>query len=113
MAIVDHYEDFYASHNHMPGSDHSLKVTGTVVFRTGGCECDLRETTGNTGTNLMLHLDLVLTPPPEGSAVPEVLTPCPVEWSVEAPALEYDQVEFHVVGTDDEPPAVIKVDHPT
>jgi hypothetical protein len=113
VQIVDHYEDFYASHDHMPGSDRALKVTGTVVFRTGGCTAELREHEGNPGINpLMLTLDLVLTAPPEGTAVPEVLTPVSVEWSVDDPPTEYRQVQFKVVGTDDEPPPVIDVEHP-
>lgn len=113
MEGVHAYEDFYASHNHMPGSDRTMRVTGTVVFLTGGWSCELRPTEGNTGINpQMLSLDLVLQSPPEGSAVPEVLTPCAVEWSVDDPPIEYQQVQFRVIGTDDEPPPVIDVDHP-
>ena len=103
MRIVDHYEDVYASHDHMPGSDHVLRVTAAVVFKTGGCSAELHEHKGNTGINpAMLTLDLVLSPPPEGSAVAEVLTPTQVEWSVDTPAIEYREVQFHVVGTEDE-----------
>jgi hypothetical protein len=110
---VHAYEDFYASHNHMPGSDRALRVTGTVVFVTGGWSCELRETEGNTGINPeMLSLDLVITPPADGVAVPEVLTPVQVEWSIDDPQTEYRQVQFRVVGTDDEPPPVIDVQHP-
>jgi hypothetical protein len=90
MQGVHAYEDFYASHNHMPGSGRTMRVTGTVVFLTGGWSCALRETAGNTGINPeMLGLDLELEPPPEGAAVPEVLTPCAVEWSVDDPQIDY------------------------
>ncbi len=113
MGIVDHYEDFYASHDHMPGSDHAIRVTGTVVCRTGGCSAELQERRGNTGINPeMLHLNLILTAPPEGSAVTEVLTPISLEWSVDEPQIDYREVEFHVVGTDDDPPPVLDVVHP-
>lgn len=113
MQVVDHYEDFYASHNHMPGSDRAVNVTGCVVFRTGGCSAELRSHEGNPGVNpQMLRLDLVITPPPDGTAVTEVLTPVPVEWSDADPQIEYLQVQFDVVGTDDEPPPIIDVEHP-
>ncbi len=97
----------------MPGSARTMRVTGTVVFRTGGWSCSLRPTEGNTGINTrMLSLDLVLQRP-DGDAVPEVLTPCDVEWSADDPAIEYEQVQFRVVGgTDDDPPPVIDVEHP-
>jgi hypothetical protein len=113
VRIVDHYEDFYASHNHMPGSGREMKVTGTVVCRTGGCSAELRDHEGNAGINpQMLALDLVLTGPDDGTAVTDVLTPIPVEWRVSDPAIEYREVQFFVVGTEDEPPPVIGVDHP-
>lgn len=113
MRIVDHYEGFYAGHEHMPGSDHALRSTGTVVFSTGGCSAELKGHEGNTGINPeILALDLVLTPPPEGTAVTQALTPVPVEWSAADPEIEYRQVQFRVVGADDEPPPVIDVTHP-
>jgi len=113
VRIVDHYEDFYASHNHMPGSAHAMKVAGTVVCSTDGCSAELREHEGNAGINPeMLTLDLVLNPPPEGTSVTEVLTPIPVEWAVADPEIEYRQVQFHVVVTEDDPPPVIDVEHP-
>jgi hypothetical protein len=113
MQAVNAYEDFEAIHDHMPGSEHVLRVTGTVVFATSGWSCELRETSGNNGINqLMLSLDLVLEGPPEGSTVSEVLTPCPVEWQTDNPAIDYKQVQFHV-NTDDPPPPVIDVIHPT
>jgi hypothetical protein len=111
--MIHAYEDFYASHNHMPGSGRTMRVLGTVVFTTDGWSCDLRATEGNTGINpQMLSLDLVLEGPPEGSDVSEVLTPCKVEWTAEDPAIEYKQVEFRVIGSDDAPPPPIDVDHP-
>jgi len=35
-----------------------------------------------------------------------------VQYIVENPAIEYQEVAFHVVGAPDEPPATIQVDHP-
>jgi hypothetical protein len=113
VGIVDHYEKFYASHDHMPGSEHTLRVTGTVVCRTGGCAAKLQEHEGNAGINPeMLHLDLILTAPQEGSAVTEVLTPVSLDWSIDDPQIDYGQVQFNVVGTDDKPPPVLDVEHP-
>ena len=113
MQGVHEYKDFYASHDHMPGSDRTLRVTGTVVFRTGGWSACLEETDGNTGINpKMLVLNLVITPPEEGAVTTDALTPVEVEWSVDDPQIEYEQVEFRVVGSDDDPPPVIDVVHP-
>jgi hypothetical protein len=111
MKIVESYDGFNASHNDMPGAGKTMQVTGTVVFRTGGCTCELRRTEGPTGINdRMLSLDLVMTPP-EGAAT-EVLTPCEVSWREDGVEIEYQQVEFRVVGTEDAPPPVIEVEHP-
>lgn len=113
MQGVHTYEDFYASHDHMPGSGRTMRVTGTVVFATGGWSAELKATEGNTGINTaMLSLDLVLTAPAEGTAVTEVLTPCAVEWTADDPPIEYTEVQFQVVGSEDEPPPPIPVDHP-
>lgn len=113
MQGVHAYEDFYASHDHMPGSSRTMRVTGTVVFATGGWSAKLRATEGNTGINqAILGLDLVLDAPSEGTGVTEVLTPCPVEWSADDPSIEYQEVEFRVVGSTDEPPPRLKVVHP-
>jgi len=113
MRGVHAYEDFYASHDHMPRSDRTLRVSGTVVFTTSGWSCSLRQTEGNTGINpTMLSLDLLLTEPPPDTPVMDVLTPCPVEWSVDDPAIEYQQVQFRVRGSEDEPPPTIEVVHP-
>ncbi|HEV2815328.1 MAG TPA: hypothetical protein VGW10_18880 [Solirubrobacteraceae bacterium] len=113
MGVVDHYEDFYASHDHMPGSSRTMRVKGTVVFARGGATAELREHEGNPGINpQMLPLDLVLTPPGYDAPTTPALHPVPVEWSVDDPSIEYRQVQFFVVGTDDEPPPVIDVEHP-
>ena len=110
MDAVHEYQDFYASHDHMPGSQGTMRVLGVVVFRHGGWQAELRRTEGNTGINpRMLALDLVLTGPPGASTT--ALENVPVEWSEEN-ADEYEQVQFRVVGTTDEPPPVIKVGHP-
>ncbi|MBE2316793.1 hypothetical protein DVA67_012485 [Solirubrobacter sp. CPCC 204708] len=111
MSVVAHYEDFTAIHDHMPGSDGALRVSGTVVCRTDGCTAELRDYEGNPGINpRMLVLELALSGPEGGAA--EVLTPIPVEYVLSEPGLEYEQVEFRVSGTDDEPPPVVEVQHP-
>jgi hypothetical protein len=111
MQGVDHYEDFTAICDHMPGKAPTLRVSGTVWTSTDSWTCKLRATPGNTGSNQrMLSLDLVLTAPT--GVANEVIVPNPVEWS-EQPAYEYDQVHFRVVGTDDRPPDTIDVVHPT
>lgn len=113
MRGVHTFEDFSASHDHMPGSARTLRVSGVVVFSTGGWACRLQEAEGNTGTNQeMLSLDLILQPPAKGSSVTEVLTPHPVEWSLDDPAIDYRQVQFNIVGSDDVPPPVLDIDHP-
>ncbi len=114
MQGVHAYEDFYASHDHMPGSDRTLRVTGTVVFRTGGWSACLQPTEGNTAINpQMLSLNLVITPPDEGAVTTDALTPVDVQWSVDDPQTEYEQVQFRVLGSpDDDPPPVIDVVHP-
>ena len=118
MSAVHEYQDFYAIHNHQPGSDRALRVGGTVVFRTGGWAAELHahERGGTGGINpTLLELDLVLTAPPEGDAVPEVLTPVELaEFRLENPAIEHTQVYFHLVGGDDaeDPPPPIDVEHP-
>jgi hypothetical protein len=110
MQGVQAYEGFYANCDHMPGAERVLRVGGTVVFRTTGWSARLKRTEGNTGSNpFMLHLDLVLTPPEDGG---DALTPYELEeWTEAPPTSEYDEVEFHVVGSDDEPPPILKVEH--
>lgn len=109
MTAVSEYQDFFASCNHMPGADERIRVTGPV-FTSGGWGAELRKSEGNTGINPeMLSLDLVLTEPSGPST--DALETVPVEWSEDDPP-EYKQVQFRVVGTDDEPPPVIDVEHP-
>ncbi|MBA3618026.1 MAG: hypothetical protein H0W56_00210 [Acidothermales bacterium] len=113
MSGVHAYKDFYASHDHMPGRNRALRVTGTVVFTTGGWSCNLRRTEGNTGINpRMLSLDLLLDPPDPAAGVPKVLTPCDIEWTEDEVSEEYNEVRFRVVGAEEEPPPVIPVEHP-
>ena len=116
MEGVESYEGFYAIHDHMPGSDRALRVGGTVVFRTGSWAAELRtrESSGNTGINpFILRLDLVITPPPEGAGVTQEITPVDLpEYRLEDPAIDYHEVHFAVVGTDDEPPERLIIQHP-
>jgi hypothetical protein len=113
MKGVHAYEDFYANCDHMPGAERALRIGGRIVFRTTGWSARLEPTEGNDGINpKMLHLDLVFTPPEEGSGQTDVLTPYDLEeWPSAPPAAEYDEVEFHVRGSDDDPPPVLKVVH--
>ena len=114
MTGVERYEDFYAIHDHMPGSSRALRVGGTVVFTTGGWQAALREhqKSGPTGINpFILYVDLVLTPP-DGPAT-QALTPVALdELRLEDPSLEYQEVHFKVVGTEDEPPERLDIEHP-
>jgi hypothetical protein len=106
------YENWFAICNHMPGREPAIRVGGTVICPTTGWSVQLKQTEGNTGINpLMLHLDLIVTPPPPGTPVQEVLTPEEVEWREAPPALEYEEVEFR--RSDSDPPPIMKVDHPT
>jgi hypothetical protein len=111
MQGVHAYEDFYANCDHMPGAERALRVGGRIIFRTTGWSARLEPTQGNVGINPdMLHLDLVLTSPEGASG--DALTPFDLEpWTAAPPAREYDEVEFHVRGTDDDAPPVLKVEH--
>jgi hypothetical protein len=115
MKGVGTYEDFYAICNHEPPETrHAVRVGGAVVFLESGWSARLERTEGNTGINpVMLHLDLILIPPPPDSSQADVLDRQDLEEWREAPPLrEYQEVEFHVKGTDDDPPPVMKVQHP-
>lgn len=116
MAGVESYEGFYAIHDHMPGSDRALRVGGTVIFRTGSWSAELRphQRSGNTGINpFILYLELVIAPPLEGTGVTQVLTPLELpEYRLYDSPLDYKEVHFMVVGTDDEPPEPLIVQHP-
>lgn len=115
MPDIDHYEDFYANCDDMPGADRVLRVGGVVVFRTGGYAAELSQHVwdGSPPINpLSLHLDLVVTGPGSGTAVAEVLSPVKVEELVIAdPQFEYDEIVFVMVGTEDDPPPPCKVVH--
>jgi hypothetical protein len=119
MSGVQEYKDFYAVCDHRPGPEPvpRLRVGGTVVFRETDCSARLEDFEGNTGINPnFLYLNLVLTPPAEGSAPQEVLTEVELEeWRPQggAPGLEYDEVHFRVQGSPDELQLhCIKVEHP-
>lgn len=112
MSGVHEYEDFRANCDHMPGRGRKLKVGGTVVFRQGGWSARLEAREGNQGINdKLLHLNLVIDPAEYG---PDLITHFPLdEYQIDDPPIEYDQVEFHVVGSDDDPPEILEVEHPT
>ena len=107
--MIDHYEDFRAVHDLMPGSDFLLRVDGICVFTTTGFGARLEAIEGNTGINpQMLTLLLVIDGPDPGTAVNEVLTPVPVHYEMKTET-DYKQVSFRV-RTDDEPPPTIDVE---
>lgn len=112
---VDEYKNFYAICSHSPVGEHALRVGGTVCFRTSGWSATLEQTEGNTGINpFLLHLDIVMIPPDPATPVQEVITCQELpEWQVAEPAIEYTELEFHVRGSDDPPPPVIPVQHPS
>lgn len=108
------YKDFYAICNHMPGDDRVLRVGGTLVFPTSGWSAEL-DLAKQKGINpLLLEFDLTVSAPPDGKAIEDVLTRFDLEeYRIEEPALEYQQVEFHLVDRDGEAgPGTIEVDHP-
>lgn len=86
-----------------------------MVFRTSGWSAQLRpsDDEGPKGINpFILYVDLVISPPSSDTGDSEVLTAIELEELViENPALEYREVGFNVVGTDDEPPARLTVEH--
>jgi hypothetical protein len=109
---IHEYDGFYAYCDDMPGgSNKDLRVGGTVVFQTRGWSVRLERRKGNTGINpLLLHLNLVFEAPADNVA--QAITPVELEeWRIEDPQLEYEQVEFHMVGCDDDPPPVLRVTH--
>jgi hypothetical protein len=108
--MIHEYQDFKAVHNLMPGSGLPLRVDGVCVFTTSGHSARLEAAEGNTGPGLeMLMLDLVITEPPPGTAVTEVLTPVPVHYEEETEIL-YKEVGFQVRGSEDAPPSPIPVE---
>lgn len=114
MSGVDHYEDFYAICNHEPLGPNEIRVGGVVVFRQTEWKARLELHKGPGGINYkLLQLELVITPPPPGAAVIDVLTRFELpEWRQPDPVIEYDEVDFRVVGSVEEPePPTTSVDH--
>ncbi len=111
--MIHEYKDFYAFQNEMPPEKHPLRVGGTVVFSSDDYSARLEERGENSGFNTsILHLDLVVTPPGGGAA--DVITDFPLpELVIDEPAFRYEEVEFHLVGIDGDPPPRIPVERPT
>lgn len=109
------YKDFYASCNDMPGADQVFRTGGTVVFPTSGWSARIgRHEQHGTGpiNPLLLELDLTVTEPGNGDEVLDVITPLELEeYRIEDPAIEYQQVVFHLIGRDEEGPGTIEVVH--
>jgi hypothetical protein len=110
------YKDFYASCDDMEGADHVFRTGGTLVFPTSGWSARIgphrQHGTGPINPRL-LELDLTVTEPGDGDEVLDVITPLELkEYRIEDPAIEYQQVHFHLVGRDDEEgPGTIEVVH--
>jgi hypothetical protein len=112
MSYPYSYEDFFAICDHEPGAERVIRVGGTIVFMESGWSARLKEFEGNPGINpFLLHLDLVLEVPTPPTADVIVRFELP-EWRQAPPLREYDQVEFHLVGHDGDPPPILKVSHP-
>lgn len=110
--VYEEYVDWYATCDHMPGpaQDRELRVGGTIMCPESDWSAELGPSEGNTGINeRILHLNLVVTPPPPNKIVRPVVTPVPVDWRAAPPAFEYEEVEFH--RADSAPPPKMKVDH--
>ena len=95
-------DGWHASHDHMPGANRELRVTGIVHANTGGYGFKLcrKEPQGINPRDLLLDLEVS---EPAGD-VPQVLTDYPVEYS-ETTDTEHDTVT--VVGV-----TSIEVEHP-
>jgi hypothetical protein len=111
------YHDFYASCDHMPGAERVLRVGGSLTFPTSGWSAKLgphEHKSAPPFNPLLLELDLTVAEPADGETVLEVLTPFELEeYRIEDPAIEYQQVLFHLVGRgDEEGPGTIEVVHP-
>ncbi len=111
MGDLFEYQDFQATHDHMPGKGKPMRVTGTVVFPTDGWTAKLEQIRPGISP-FMLRLALVVKRPDPGAPVAEVLTPVPVEWSESGVDIEYTQVDFTMVDSDAPPPPVLDVEHP-
>lgn len=117
MSIIDSYDKFEAFCDDSPGPDgpsNQLTVVGSGLFTTSGCSAKLRKKAGSSGFGASLMLELVLTPPDDSTVVNPALSYFSVAWTGpghEKAELPYSDVEFVVVGTDDDPPPMIKVTH--
>ncbi len=116
MGIIHRYDKFEAFCDHEPGPggpSNVLTVSGAGSFIHGGCTAELVESSSPAGTGTDLLLDLVLTPPAEGSGYTQEVEGFEVGWSGDGHSaegsLQYEHVRFRVVGTDDDPPLTIDV----
>lgn len=111
MAYVTQYKDFYAHCDHMPGSDRALRVGGIVVCPTTDWSARLEphERTGPPPFNpLVLELDLVLEEP---LGAHETITEIEVEYVIDKPELEYDDVYIFGDGEHGDGPGSVEVVH--
>jgi hypothetical protein len=72
--IIHPSKNWKAWHDFMPSSKPTLHITGTVVFPTTGYNARLRPAISQ-GINPAIYLmDLVVTPPAEGTVVHQTVT---------------------------------------
>jgi hypothetical protein len=83
--------DWYAWHDHMPGSAPTLYVTGTCTFNTSGYSAELKKSEPQGTNEKDLLMELVVHEPSPGDPVMEVITDVPVRYS-EDTDVEYDTV---------------------
>lgn len=93
--------EWNAIEDHMPPEPPTIRVTGTCRFPTGGWTAELREREGSPPFNpRMLMLELVVTPPPGGSAQTQAVDDVPVEYTAEVvagPECQYSEVDIAVI----------------
>jgi hypothetical protein len=110
MKVVASYESFTAIHDHMPGAANSLRCQGRWSSTSRTARAGSNGAAVTPAPTLLLSLDLYLTTPSGPAA--QVLTPQELTWVDDDPQTEYSQVQFTVVGTSDDPPPMIDVEHP-
>lgn len=85
-------DDWTAIHDHMPGHDLTLTVSGTLLCHTDGWVGTLHELPSGVNPKILL-MELVMRPAIKGGNPVE--TTVTVSWS-EATDFEYDQVTISV-----------------
>ena len=101
--MADHHdkewptENWTATCDHMGPDEKKLTVSGTVLFPGTGYTAELHEHKGGPipFNPLILELELHVEEPQVGH---DTETPTPVEYVVNGPAFDYQEVEIHGAG---------------